>query len=976
MVSIRGVRVLLNFGKVFTFLCGSIAVASSGMAFEPISPAAKSALSQIEVDDGFQVELVASEPLVMDPVDFDWGPDGRLWVVEMADYPLGDNGNGKPGGRVRFLEDIDGDGKYDRATLFADRLNTPNGILFWKKGVLVTACPDVLYLEDTTGDGKADHIEKLYSGFTEGNQQHRVNGLRCGLDNWVYLANGDSGGTVVSHKTGQKININGRDLRIRPETGELETQSGQTQFGRNRDDWGNWFGCNNPNPIFHFVLDEQYLKRNPHVAPPTVRRDIRSDDTLVYPIGPIISHCDTKYRKIGETPRFTSASATMVYRDNLFGTNFENVTFTSEPVYNIVHARKLTPQGVTFNSHKMHHGKVEFFRSEDPWSRPTAVHNGPDGALYIADMVREVIEHPEWIDDKLEKTLNVYSGSDMGRIYRVTPQNSIRRETIRFDKMTTAQRVAALESPSGWQRDLLQRMLIWDNDQDAVPLLRELSKQSKNPLARLHAICTLDGLGALTEIDILQRCADSHPGVRKHAIRLSEQFSSTTANQSLHWESIFAELADDTNPMIQLQLAYTLGEFSGDWTARLLAKIALKHRDDRYILAAVFSSLNKNNIYDVFLNVNEPTDASERLAIQLAAIGNKMSDHRGLNVCISNARSDMSGWKFIKALFQELGSSASSMSQHLSDENSKHLDMIIASAQTGVDNDQLSTEERIAAIQVLGHLEQHRSRDIQLLSGLIGPLLPVETQLSSIDALVKTGVGKVPKLLMENWNNHTPRVRDHILSKLLSRTSWTEELLSQIEQNRIPIGVLSQTNKSQLQQHSNMKIRQMAGKILGRIETNRQQVLLQHKPVLELIQNTDRNRLNGQKIFSKKCTVCHRIGETGFAVGPDLNAITNKSPEAIFTAILDPNRAVEAKYLQYQVITNDGKIHTGLLKEETATSLTLLASEAKLTTLLRTDIDVIQSSNQSMMPLGLEEELSEQDFADLLFYVIQLSNNK
>ena len=325
---------------LFWMLNWLVAGELSAQQLNPPMLSPEDALEAIEVSEGFKVELVAAEPLVQDPVNFDWGPDGRLWVVEMADYPLGLDGTGQPGGRVKVLEDTDGDGVYDRSTLFADGLNTPTGIMVWRRGVLVSGAPDITYLEDANGDGKADKREVLFTGFAEGNQQHRVNGFSYGLDNWVYLANGDSGGTVKSIKTGETLQINGRDLRIRPDTGEMETQSGQTQFGRHRDDWGNWFGCNNPNPIFHFVMDERYLRRNPHAKYPSSKRDIRQGPVDVFPIGPFISHCDTKYRPLGAKPKFTSACGVMPYRDTLFGPEYQNATFTSEPVYNIIHARK------------------------------------------------------------------------------------------------------------------------------------------------------------------------------------------------------------------------------------------------------------------------------------------------------------------------------------------------------------------------------------------------------------------------------------------------------------------------------------------------------------------------------------------------------------------------------------------------------------------------------------------------------------
>src|SRR5262249_13135572 len=152
--------------------------------------------------------------------------------------------------------------RYVKATVFLDNLPFPTGVLPWRKGVIVTCAPEIFYAEATKGSGKADKRVTLYTGFVEGNQQHRVNGLVWGLDNWLYVANGDSGGRIRSAKTGKVVNIGGRDLRIRPDEGDLDAQTGQTQFGRCRDDRGHWFGGNNANPVWHFVLADHYLRRN------------------------------------------------------------------------------------------------------------------------------------------------------------------------------------------------------------------------------------------------------------------------------------------------------------------------------------------------------------------------------------------------------------------------------------------------------------------------------------------------------------------------------------------------------------------------------------------------------------------------------------------------------------------------------------------------------------------------------------------
>ncbi|NOX99681.1 MAG: dehydrogenase, partial [Verrucomicrobia bacterium] len=202
--------------------------------------AAKDALALIHVPEGFEAELLLAEPDVIDPVAINWGADGRLWVAEMADYPMGMDGKGKPGGRVRWLKDSNGDGKYDKSVVFAEGLAFPNGILPWKKGVLVTAAPLILYLEDTDGDGVSDKREVLFEGFQEGNQQLRVNGLVRGLDNWIYCASGahtsnyGADNTIKSIKTGKEYALGSRDFRFNPETGELDPQSGPSQFGRNR----------------------------------------------------------------------------------------------------------------------------------------------------------------------------------------------------------------------------------------------------------------------------------------------------------------------------------------------------------------------------------------------------------------------------------------------------------------------------------------------------------------------------------------------------------------------------------------------------------------------------------------------------------------------------------------------------------------------------------------------------------------------
>ena len=400
---------------------------------KPKSP--QESLKTLRVRDGFRVELVCAEPLVTDPIAIDWGPDGRLWVVDMGDYPEGGDGSEVASGCVRFLEDTDGDGRYDRSQVFLDGLNFPLGVMPWRKGVLITCAPEILYAEDTDGDGKADRREVLYRGFVEGNPQHRVNALRWGLDNWIYGANGDSGGTITSLKTGEEVDIHARDFRIRPETGAIQTQTGMAQFGRCRDDWGNWFGGRNLQPSWHCALEDHYLRRNPYLAPPDACIDLMDPPTCarVYPISAELP----RFNELWTLNRFTAACGIEVYRDDLFGPEFAHSYFVCEPAYNLVHHSVLYPKGTTFFSRRAPQELTsEFLASSDPWFRPVQVRTGPDGALWVVDMYRLVIEHPDYIPERWHDQLDFHAGRGMGRIYRVLPvrcQATFHRGAARID---------------------------------------------------------------------------------------------------------------------------------------------------------------------------------------------------------------------------------------------------------------------------------------------------------------------------------------------------------------------------------------------------------------------------------------------------------------------------------------------------------------------------------------------------------------
>jgi putative membrane-bound dehydrogenase-like protein len=380
---------------------------------QPRSPS--DALASFRLPPGFKIELVACEPQIVDPVAFDWGPDGKLWVVEMRDYPLGMDGKGKPGGVVRVLEDTHGDGHYDKSTVFLEGIGFPNGIMAWGKGVLISAAPDIFYAEDTDGDGRADVRKLVYTGFHEGNQQHRVNGFEYGLDNWIYAANGGSGGVVRSVTKNEELNLRGHDIRIHPDEGLMELQPGASQFGRHRNDWGDWFGNDNSHWLWHYYLPERYLAHNPYLAVGSLSRLLANHSNS----GRIFASSEPQHRFNWPSQLFevTSACSPTPYRDELFRDEFQKSVFICEPANNVIHREVLETDGVSFLSHRsLSETNSEFLASSDNWCRTVMAKTGPDGALYFADMYRLVIEHPEYFPYELNQLPDLRAVADKVRI--------------------------------------------------------------------------------------------------------------------------------------------------------------------------------------------------------------------------------------------------------------------------------------------------------------------------------------------------------------------------------------------------------------------------------------------------------------------------------------------------------------------------------------------------------------------------------
>jgi putative membrane-bound dehydrogenase-like protein len=918
--------------------------------------------AKIQVRDGLTVELVAAEPLVQSPVAIAFGPDGRLWVAEMVDYPSGVRGDFQPGGRISVLSDRDEAGRYHTSTVFLNNIPFPTGVTPWRNGVLVCAAPDILYAEDTKGTGKADVVKKLYSGFGTENYQARVNSLEYGLDGWVYGSCGLFGGTIKSF-SGVELKLGNRDFRIKPDTGEIEPATGRTQHGRVRNDWGDWFGCDNSNLGYHYPLPDHYIRRNPHAAPTAILKTVSEepDPNRVFPATKDLQ----MFALSGPPGRATAACGIGVYRDDLLGRDYQGNLFTCEPVNLLVHRQVLTPSGSSFAGHRASEEKDrEFLASTDPWFRPVQMRTGPDGCIYIVDMYRYVIEHPRWIPPGELAKVDVRAGSTLGRIYRVRPTNRDPWPISRLDHMSAIDLARAIDTPNGPVRDLATEMLAWRMDKRAVKAL-ELLAADFRPETHLYALVALDALKSLTVEQVRLAIADYSPHLRRHGVRLAAPFMKDLAGDLL-------KLASDIDGQVRLQLALTLGDLNRPQSGAVLADFK---GTDRFLEGATLSSLNARNLLAYLKRAIDTFDSAPLAMIRGAlstAVGLGDQDSigfalkRGLALPgVTPAALEMR-YRILADLLDAHSRAHKPIEPALDDEGKRLLADGLRNARREVATTSAALPVRLAALSALGFSAADQGADIELLPKLLAPREPPEIQAAAADALARIADPSVPKLLLAAWPDAAPALQAHILDLLLARTDGAAAVLDAVERDAIPARFIDAPRRQRLLTHRDSSTRATAARLFeSSSHSDRAKVLKEFESVASLAGDFER----GKTVFANRCSTCHRLNDIGHQVGPDLGQLANKSPAYLLQEILDPNRQVDSRYVEYAATTKSGKVIRGLIAAETATSVTLRAADAKDDTLLRSEIDTLESSGRSLMPEGFEKDLSRQDLADVIAYV-------
>jgi len=936
----------------------------------PLSPT--QSLAALRVARGLRAELVASEPLVTSPVAIDFGPDGSLWVAEMYDYPQGLDGQYQPGGRVRRLVAPRGDGRWERAEVFLDGIPFPTGVTAWREGVLVCAAPDILYAVDTDGDGRADSVQVLYTGFGTHNYQARVNSLEPGLDGWLYGSCGLFGGTITSH-TGQRLELGDRDFRIHPDSGAIEPAIGRTQQGRPRNDAGDWFGCDNSTLIRHYPLAAGLLARNPHVPPPP-DSGIGSAGPDPFALRP--ARQVQLFQLSGPSGRATAACGLGIYRDDLLGEGFRGNAFICEPVNLLVHRMTLTPQGSLFAAGLPDpDAPEEFVASHDPWFRPVQARTGPDGALWIVDMYRFVIEHPRWIPAAEVAQLDTRAGHDLGRIYRILPEQGEPRAWPRLDRLTSTELVAALDSPNGWQRDMASQLLQWRNARDTVPLLGDMARTATNPWARLHALCLLGIWGEATPEVLRPRLADAEPAVRRHAARWAAEW--TLRDPAL--ADAVCELAFDPDRQVRLQVIETLAACPTRRAVEVLAALMTEPGADVWQRGAVLASLTPQQtpaVLQALLHPPAGTEATPPHPANLAPIvqtalaqGGPAAVQPLLRELARDDAFSQSVWQpFTLAALMEAARRDSGLAAELEQEDAQRvLRARLEMAARRAGQSELEFAVRDAELQLLGRVPALADAERSVIGELLEQPAAGPLHLSVVEALVRQATPAAAQTLLEAWPHLGPTLKPRVLAALASRPAWHPLLLNALENQRIPLGECDRLHRQTLLQSGDADVAQRAaGLFLQGPQSDRGQIVTRYTEAVAQLRG---NAATGKQVFTKVCAGCHAGATDRRPVGPDLAAVANKPAAALLQEIFDPNRNTDSRYIAYTALTRAGVQHSGLLASESEASISLVDAEGRATVLLRADLEELRSSGKSLMPEGLEKDLDPQAAADLLAYL-------
>lgn len=976
---------------IYLFLA-TTAVTAQEFLTPPVGPLAPGeARATFKALHGLVVDLMASEPDVVDPVCAAFDERGRMFVAEMRGYPNKGVGTGDiSSGTIRMLEDTQADGHYDKATMFAKGLRFPMGLLPWRGGIIVAVAPDIIYLKDTNGDGVADERKVLLTGFVLPNIQQLVNTLCLDLDGRVRIMVGGTGGTIYCpEKPDVKLELRGRACSFNPDKPwEIEAVTGGGQYGLAHDAGGHWFTNTNSQHLRFLALEDRVVRRNPALVPPALTVDIPDHGaaTKLFRISAFEPwRVERTGRRAGspDAKRFpttelvaggftTSACSPAFFEGSAFSAALQGSVITCDPANNLIHRDIIEPSGSGFVARHADPDS-EILASKDNFFRPVHLAVGPDGGMVVCDFYREAIETPLSLPEDILKRLRLETAG-RGRIWRLRDGNYKPQLVVAPDSIDGL--VAWLSDSNPWRRTTAQRLLIERTDPSAPAAIAK-SLTTKMPwVGWIHGLWTLERLSALDNSLIRKALDHPRPEVREQAAIL-------VGNSTERARAMAAELAvvaTDASPRVRLQAVAAMGA-AGRPVPELVAAALERDAHDPWISLAALSVAIQDHgaILEAWVKLTGgkvPSQATRDAIGRLAMMAGAGTTVERIAFLKSWARLPES-WQAPALVnlargMRRAGTTLADMDKTGNTYAKTALSTVRARLERAMKQSvdaAMPLSDRLDSLALA--LLSPEEPPVGILADWLSARSPVELQTSAIQGLATRPFNAMTAgTVVESLKGLSAAGRREAELYLMGSAPGRDALLAAFERGNVPLGLMEGTTRLRLAKHAtDHKKPELASKLTSG-STSRAKVLDTYKPAIAPGQPADADR--GRVVFRKNCATCHRLENHGHTVGPDLlAALKGKDKATLLIAILDPNREIDARFVNQMVTLKTGRITTGLTLVETASSLTLRRAEAVEEVLLRGQIDQVEATGQSLMPEGLEKEIPPEAMADLLAYLLQ-----
>ena len=975
----------------------------------PLSP--EESMKHYVTPVDFHLELYAAEgDLGGKPISMNWDERGRLWVCETIDYPNELQPQNRGRDRIRVCEDTDGDGKADKFAVFAENLSIPTAVCPWKDGVIVQNGTETLYLKDTNGDGKADLRHVLISNWALGDTHGGVSNLRFGLDNWIWGMQGYNNSSVVINGEKQLPFRQGffrfkLDNSMPPKVTQLEFMraTNNNTWGLGISEEGLIFGSTaNHNPSDFMPIPNRYYEQVKGWS--SDRLNGIADTHMFDPI-------TDKVRQVDHHGGYTAGAGHALYTARTYPEQWWNRTaFVAGPTGHLVGTFVLSPDGAGYTSTS----PANLVASDDEWSAPIMAEVGPDGNVWVLDWYNYIVQHnPTPQGFKTGKGAAYESDlrdKKYGRVYRVVyGDGSKDASAVALNRSNVDSLVAGLSHSSMTVRLAAQRLLVEEQAESAIPRLIELVKSNDVDevglnVAANHALQTLKGLGALDNDGLAFDAAVAalkhrSAGVRRNAAQVLP--STDAAREAL----IESGILNDSDAQAALAGLLALADMpAGSAGDEITATINARVGNDRWLADAATSAAATHAVsflkslggrFDGFLNAKmQPTvrtvaEHFARSKPSSADVNEVFGSLAGGEPIIVAALLDglTAGWpkghtveltketdeqlaKLFDSVPTEVQANLVQLASSLGSESLEtKMSAITDSLIDQIEDADQSTQDRLAAVRNLISLTPNSEDTLDVLLEQIGGTAPPEFAAGVLSAIGSMGADLIGDPLVELAPLATPAVREAAIQTLLGRPQTTALLLDSIESGDLAPADLSLVQRQLLTSLPDRRLRRRAAELMkkagGTVNADRQRVL-ESKMTL----TTQKGSVAaGKVVFEKNCSACHLYKGLGKKVGPVLDGMAVHPKPELLTHILDPNRNVEGNYRLYTVVTGEGLVLNGMLANETRTTLEIVDSKGKSTSVLREDIDEIIPSRKSIMPEGFESNIDDKGLVDLLEYL-------